>query len=334
VSARPLHRWAWLATVIALVLWLHQGLLAQFGQAGLDARSPPAAALPMRVRSLVAALPPAAPPPPMRAPRAAVAKVAAGAAPMPERVDPVDRSTPGQASAASAAVAPPAADATPVVEPSLFELPVYATRLPPPGRWRYRMRRGNATGEAELHWALQDDAGYELRLEGRVDGVTQLEWASRGGIDAAGLAPLRFALRRRGRDAQAANFQREAGKITFSGPTHEVPLPAGAQDRLSWMVQLPAVVDAAPERFGSGALIELFVVGARGDAAVWTFVVQGRETVAQMSALKVVREPRQLYDTRAEVWLDPGDHHLVLRAVLTQAGGRAVLELQRENEAP
>jgi hypothetical protein len=41
---------------------------------------------------------------------------------------------------------------------------------------------------------------------------------------APGIAPARFAVRRRGSDTHAANFQREAGKITFCGPTHELPL--------------------------------------------------------------------------------------------------------------
>lgn len=236
--------------------------------------------------------------------------------------------------AVQAAVVPPSTVAVPGVAAAGIELPVYATRLPPPGRWRFRLRRGSAVGAAELRWTLQDGARYELHLEGQVEGATGIDWISRGDIDAAGLAPQRFALRRRGRDTQAANFQREAGKITFSGPTHEVPLLPGAQDRLSWMLQLPAVVDAAPERFVSGASVLLFVVGARGDAEVWAFAVQGPDWVAQTPALKLVREPRKLYDTRAEVWLDPAAHHGLLRVVLSQVGTRAVLELLREPEAP
>jgi len=211
-------------------------------------------------------------------------------------------------------------------------VPVYATRLPPAGLWRYRLQRGLAVGEADLRWQLLADAGYELQLEGRVAGVTLLDWVSQGRIDAAGMAPERFAVRRRGRDRQAANFQRDAGKITFSGPTHELPLLPGAQDRLSWLLQLPAIVAAAPERFASGAAIVLFVPGARGDGDAWTFVVQGLETLGDRPALKLVREPRKLYDTRAEVWLDPAEHYLPLRALQTPSGGGAPLELLRERE--
>ena len=184
-------------------------------------------------------------------------------------------------------------------------------------------------GEAELDWAPAGAAAYGLQLQGRVAGVTLIDWTSRGQIDAAGIAPDRFAVRRRGRDSQAANFQREPGKITFSGPTHELPLLPGAQDRLSWMLQLPAIVAAAPERFGAGASIQLFVAGARGGGDVWTFVVQGPEPIGPTPALKLLREPRQLYDTRAEVWLDPSDHFMPLRIVQTPTGGGAATELLR-----
>ena len=196
------------------------------------------------------------------------------------------------------------------------------------------MQRGSAIGEAELQWSGQPEGRYALRLEGRVAGATLLEWASQGAIDTAGVAPERFAVRRRGRDSQAANFQREAGKITFSGPTHEVPLLPGVQDRLSWMVQLPAIVDAAPERFGAGTHISLFVAGARGDADLWTFNVQGVEMLGDVPALKLVREPRKLYDTRVEVWLDAADHHMPLRAVQTPVGGGVALDMQREQKIP
>jgi hypothetical protein len=157
-----------------------------------------------------------------------------------------------------------------------------------------------------------------------------LDWASRGAIDAAGIAPERFALRRRGRDQQAANFQREAGKVTFSGPTHELPLLPGVQDRLSWMFQLPAIVAADPARQASAASITLMVVGARGGAGLWTFTVAGSETVGERPALKLVRDTERRHDTRAEIWLDPARGYLPVRAVLAQVEGGPALVLDFE----
>jgi hypothetical protein len=205
---------------------------------------------------------------------------------------------------------------------------VYATRLPPPDTWRYQLTRGIASGDAVLSWQPNEQQRYELKLEGFIAGITVLDWVSTGAIDNAGIAPDRFVIRRRGKDSQAANFQRDAGKITFSGPTHELPLIAGVQDRLSWMVQLPAVIEAAPQRFGAGASVVLMVIGARGGADVWTFNVIGAERVGDTAALKLVREARKPRDVQVEIWLDPAQGHIPLRAVLSQPEGGAPLELQ------
>lgn len=235
--------------------------------------------------------------------------------------------------ATAAPEAPPAAAIAEAAPAPAVELPVYATRLPAAGRWRYRLQRGVASGEADLSWVPSTDGRYALQLEGRIAGVTVLDWVSRGAVDQHGLAPERFAIRRRGRDRQAANFQRDAGKITFSGPTYELPLPPGVQDRLGWLLQLPAVIDAAPWRFGPGSRVVLMVVGARGGADVWTFTVVGPDRVAHTPALKLLREARRPHDTQVEIWLDPARGHLPLRALLTQPEGGSPLELQLDTTA-
>ncbi len=322
------RRWLCLCAIGVAVLALHAALLWAAGPAWFEPDA--AAPTPLRVlqvRSVVLAPQSAAPMPTLAAPLHADA-----VKPPPRTVPAAVRAAANAAPAAPPAElpAPPVAEAPTALVDAVIDIPVYATQVPPAGRWRYRMQRGLVIGEAELDWGLKADGHYELRLEGRVAGVTLLDWASQGQIDAAGLAPDRFALRRRGRDRQAANFQREAGKITFSGPTHEQPLVAGAQDRLSWLLQLSAIVAAAPERFVNNASVVLFVAGARGNADVWTFEVQGLESVGDTPALKLTREPRRLYDTRAEVWLDPAQQYLPLRVRQTPTGGGAALELLRE----
>jgi hypothetical protein len=212
------------------------------------------------------------------------------------------------------------------------ELPVYPTRPPPPVRWAYTVERGPLTGEGVLNWQ-PDGASYTARFEAQIAGRSVLDWSSRGAFDAAGLAPERFVVRRRSRDALAANFQRAAGKITYSGPGVEHALPPGAQDRLSWMIQLPAIVAATPERFAAaGATVVMFVSGAHGDGDAWTFQVIGHERVTRadgegVDALKLVRHPARPYDTRVEVWLDPARHHLPLRMRLSNEGRDGALEL-------
>lgn len=242
---------------------------------------------------------------------------------------------------AGAAATPPSVAALPVTPSAATpapEIPTYVTRFAPALRLAYDMRRGALSGSAELAWQPSGNA-YTLALKTRVLGAEVFGLASRGSFDAAGLAPERFTDSRRGRDRQAANFERAAGRISYSGPSVTQPLPAGSQDRLSWMVQLPAIVDADPARWRPGARLELFVSGARGDADVWTFVVQGRESLSVGSApvadaLRLTREPRKPYDTQVEVWLDPARHHLPVRARMTVQPGGETLDLRLTGWAP
>jgi hypothetical protein len=187
---------------------------------------------------------------------------------------------------------------------------------------RYVMQRGVLSGNGVLSWR-PDGEHYELKLVGSVAGLSVLTQISSGGFDAAGVAPLRFTDQRLRRGTRAANFQRDAGKITFSGPSTEFPLREGVQDRLSWMVQLGAIVAAEPQLRGVGAKVVMYVVGANGDAGVWTFDCTAVEPVTTgagvVNALKFVREPREPYDTQVQVWIDPAQHHLPVRA--TQKSG-------------
>lgn len=244
----------------------------------------------------------------------APATAAAASAPVPAPAAASDDDEPLQLAAAAAprAAAPPAAASAP---------PTYRTRIPPSAVLRYDLRRGALGGEGELRWQ-HDDGRYELQLQGSVLGLSLLSQSSRGGFDAAGLAPERFLDRRRGREQRAANFQRERGLITYSGDAAQHPLLAGAQDRLSWMVQLAAIVDADPARWQPGTQVEMAVTGSRGDSDVWTFTVSGREAVElaggrPIEALALAREPRKPHDTSVQVWLDPARHHLPVRLRLS-----------------
>ena len=243
--------------------------------------------------------------------------------------------------AAAPSSSSPEAEAAATPPASMPSVPTYPTSLPPAFRHGYDMRRGMLSGQGEL--SLQrKGAGYEARLEGRIAGFSILGWSSSGHFDAAGFAPDRFLDERRGRAPQAANFRRDAGsgeapRITYSGPPTVQPLPAGSQDRLSWMLQLAAIAQARPPR--PGDTIEMFVSGARGDADVWTFRVASVDAVVtpagRIEALHLVRAPRAEHETRAEVWLDPARHHLPVRARLSnRADGSDALELELRDIGP
>jgi len=203
-------------------------------------------------------------------------------------------------------------------------LPIYPTRIPASTLLTYTLQRGAATGQASLEWRVVGDR-YQLQLQATMTQGRPIERHSQGGFDHAGLAPLRLADRQRGRDVRAANFQRERGLITFSGPRWEWPLHGGTQDRLSWLVQLVAIASAAPDALHDGAALSMWVVGTRGAINAWHFEVRGRES-AVGDAWWLVREPEHPYDLRVEVWLDPARGYWPVRLRQTQVPGGEPLE--------
>ena len=213
-------------------------------------------------------------------------------------------------------------------------LPKYRTLMPPAATLRYEMQRGMLHGTGELSWRPQGDR-YELKLDAKVSGLSLLTQTSSGDFDSAGIAPLRYTDQRLRKGAVAANFQRgpaTADKITFSGSSAELPLRVGAQDRLSWMIQLAAIVAADPQLAKPGAKVAMYVVGANGDASVWAFRCVGPETLdtraGRVETIKFMREPREPYDTTVQVWLDPHRHSLPLRAVQKSGGSDEVYDLR------
>ena len=275
-------------------------------------RVPAAAPQPARVRA------PA--PSPALAPQPTSVAAAAAPAPAPEPAS----------SPALAALTPtvPAAPADAASAP-----PVAADRatVPPTILIGYDLRRGLLRGTADLHWEARE-AEYQLSFDAQVAGFSLLKQTSAGQVDDTGLAPLRFTDQRAGREVRATNFQREAGKITFSGPSVEFPLVAGTQDRLSWMVQLAAIVSADKTRREPGGQVAMGVVGTRGDLSPWVFRYVGDEKVdtglGPAMAAKFVRERRDAYDTDVEVWLDPARYGLPARAVLRAGPDEDALELR------
>lgn len=245
---------------------------------------------------------------------------------------------PASATQAAPVAAVPAASGPLPLSDTGEPLPVYATRFAPSQSLSYQLRRGLLGGSAVLDWQRDEPgesgARYRMQLVARAAGFVLLTQDSEGGFDAAGLAPRRFTDQRLQGSTRATNFQRERGRIGFSGPPVEYAWAPGVQDRLSWMVQLPAIVDANPQLAAPGERITLAVVGARGDAAVWVFRFVAEEGVTdgarEVRALKFIREPRKPNDTQAEVWLDPARHHLPVRARLGNPPDGEVLDLRLE----
>jgi hypothetical protein len=206
-------------------------------------------------------------------------------------------------------------------------MPVFETALPASVTWRLRFQRGLLSGEAVMDWALQADQQYTLTLDGALTRAPRsLYWRSRGVVGPFGVSPTRFVVLRKSSEV-AANFNDQTREISFSSSTNRLPWVNGVQDRLSWMIQLPAIVRARPEQYAEGAALELMVVGAGGGAELWRFQVEGMDSLEGTPALKMLRVPTKPWGTKVQVWLDPARQHQLLRVILTQGESAQPLQL-------
>ena len=321
LTGRRLRRAACAAWCVTVVVLGH-GALWWIGSREAVPPAARAAAVQVRQLTVPSISAPVPTPPATVAPRVAHAAVAPRSAVRPQRNAPA-RDEADTAVAAARELGAAGSEPYAATGSSASPAPVYPTRIPASVQLHFTLRRGDVVGEANLDWRVEDD-GYVLQLQTSMPHGRAAEQRSQGGFDSAGLAPLRLADRRRGRDVRAANFQREHGKISFSGPRQEWPLYGGAQDRVSWLVQLVAIVGAAPEALHEGAEVLMWVASARGALGIWRFEVRGREPPSSGDARSVwwlVREPVHPYDVRVEVWLDPDRSYWPVRLRQTRVPG-------------
>lgn len=291
--------------------------------------APPAASGP---RPVTRPAPPKALPPPPPTPAAAVATAEAPSAETPALA--TEASTPVDVAQAPAPLPElEASNATPV--PLAAERPTAASlpkAAPPPSAHLDYDVQGTAKGiryqaSGELHWTVKDGR-YDARMEVRMFLLGSRVQTSVGTLGPEGLRPERFADIRRGE--RAAHFERDSGRIRFSSNAPTVELQPGAQDRLSLFLQLAGLLQASPRK--EGDVIDFQVAGT-GGAETWRFEVGPEETLAlpagDIVARRVVRHPRDTYDTQVEMWFAPALHHLPARLRLTQANGDVADQLLR-----
>jgi len=187
----------------------------------------------------------------------------------------------------------------------------------------------------ELLW-LPQAMQYTAKLE-----ITALffrirTWTSKGELTEGGLQPLRFGDKPRGAE-QATHFQRDKGIISFSANNPDVPLQPGAQDKLSALVQLSAMVAGEPERYPAGSSIRFQAADAHR-AEIWNFRAGATETLelpgGTLQAAKFTKDPTVEFDQRVEVWLAHTLQYLPVRIRVTESNGNFVDLLWRSTQKP
>ncbi|PTT34485.1 DUF3108 domain-containing protein, partial [Acidovorax sp. HMWF018] len=211
-------------------------------------------------------------------------------------------------------------------------------RMPAPTRLAFdvsgQAKKFAYSARAELLWQ-QVGNRYEARQEISAFLVGTRTQRSVGTVTEQGLLPEKFS--DKSRSEQAAHFDYDKGRVTFSANTPDAAAGPGVQDRLSLFIQLGALLAADPGRFVPGTQITLTTVSARS-ADRWTFTVEGPETLdlpaGPTPALKLLRLPRKDYDQKAELWVAPGLGYLPVRIKLTQANGDFADLLLRASSPP
>jgi hypothetical protein len=206
--------------------------------------------------------------------------------------------------------------------------PMLAYALPPSVQLRFKVianARGEPReGEGELDWR-HDGERYEAMLRTGGGALPPRALRSVGRVTPQGLAPQRFSTI--SRTEEAAHFQRNQGKVTFSSNRPDADLLAGAQDRLSVMLHLGALIAGAPGNFRSGTTVVVQTAGTR-EALPWVFLVEGEEELVlpggTLRGLKLTRAPVREYDQKVEVWLCPAMDYVPVRLRLTQPNGDSV----------
>ena len=180
------------------------------------------------------------------------------------------------------------------------------------------------SAKGQLDWSASP-AAYTARMEIRVFLLGSRVQTSQGTLVASGLQPERFA--DKSRSERAAHFDRAQGRVRFSNNAPDAELLPGAQDRLSVFFQLAGLLNARPEAYALGQSVAVPVAGT-GGSEVWRFEVQGLESLklpaGELIARHLVREPRQAYDSRVDIWLAPSLGHLPVRIRITQDNGDVV----------
>ncbi|RKR43378.1 DUF3108 domain-containing protein [Paraburkholderia sp. BL17N1] len=218
----------------------------------------------------------------------------------------------GTASAPAAASAP---QASPGVKFS----------VPPSGELQYdTFYNGVRNQPGTIHWTSNAQS-YEMVVSVPLPFVGTFVYASHGRIDAFGLAPDQYVEKRGRRAEDIAIFNRADKKIAFTRTPSTLPLPDGAQDRFSMVMQLASLVRGDPGAYKPGVTRQFFVVD-NDSGENWPVETIGDETIRTAEGFLDTRHfkrlPRHDGDLRRiDVWLAPSLGWLPARIVQTEPNG-------------
>ncbi len=191
----------------------------------------------------------------------------------------------------------------------------------------YELSR-NGTAIAESVERLEHDAKeYSISSQTKGKGLLALRGdatrTSRGAIAAGGLQPAEFEDKRSGRDTVRAKFDWGAHTLVLQGKdgaTEKKPLPADAQDRLSFQYSF------AFHPPGKGP-VAFSVTDGKG-VSTSVYEVVGRETLktpaGEFETLKLARRKNNPDERSSELWLAVKQNFLLVRVLVVEKNGTRI----------
>jgi hypothetical protein len=254
--------------------------------------------------------------PAKRAPAVAAASDVAASAP--PAASPPDANAHAGATSPGAASAPAAASAPQASAGVKFS-------VPPSGELEYdTFYNGVRNQPGTIHWT-SNAQNYEMVVSVPLPFVGTFVYSSHGRIDAFGLAPDQYIEKRGRRPEDVAIFNRTDKKIVFTRTPASLPLPDGAQDRFSMVMQLASLVRGDPAAYKPGVTRQFFVVD-NDSGENWPVETIGDETIRTAQGYLETRHfkrlPRHDGDLRRiDVWLAPSLGWLPARIMQTEPNG-------------
>ncbi|MCC8404322.1 DUF3108 domain-containing protein [Paraburkholderia sp. MMS20-SJTN17] len=282
---------------------------APHAPAPAPARQPKAS--PPRERHVLTALQSAKPNEPALAP---ASEVAASAPPAAASA----KASPSANTGATAPSAPAAASSPQASKGVQFS-------VPPSAELDYdTFYNGVRNAPGTIHWA-SNAQGYEMIVSVPLPFVGPFVFSSHGAIDAFGLAPAKYSEKRGRRAEDIAIFNRNDRKIGFTRTPSTLPLPDGAQDRFSVVMQLASLVRGDPDAYKPGVTRQFFVADT-DSGENWPIETIGDETIRAAQGYLETRHfkrlPRHDGDQRRiDVWLAPSLGWLPARILQTEPNG-------------
>ncbi|WP_025597922.1 DUF3108 domain-containing protein [Burkholderia sp. WSM2230] len=197
--------------------------------------------------------------------------------------------------------------------------------VPPSGNLQYdTFYNGVRNQPGTIHWTSSAQS-YEMVVSVPLPFVGTFVYSSHGRIDAFGLAPEQYVEKRGHRAEDVSIFNRADRKIAFTRTPATLPLPDGAQDRFSMVMQLASLVRGDPDAYRPGVTRQFFVVDS-DSGENWPVETIGDETIRTAQGYVETRHfkrlPRREGDQRRiDVWLAPSLGWLPARLVQTEPNG-------------